>query len=102
MRRMCYVKFARAFMSGIWGPCITVANAMPGHRARPLIAVALASAALALAGCGAAERIPYPKFSSVSKVTKKLLTREEKDAAIEEMTLERNRQREEAGEPERQ
>jgi hypothetical protein len=52
---------------------------------------------LALTGCSTAQQIPYPKFSSVKRVTKKLLTNEEKEAAIQQMTLERSKQREQAG-----
>lgn len=99
MRRMCYAEWFRAFMSGGRGLNTTVANGMPRHRTRSLIALGLAATMLALSGCSAAQQIPYPKFSGVKRVTKKLLTREEKEAAIEEMTLERNKQRAQTGEP---
>lgn len=60
-------------------------------------AVCLA-AAVALSGCAATDAIPVPKFSSVKRITKKLLTREEKEAEIRELTMDQRQRREKAEE----
>jgi hypothetical protein len=68
----------------------------PGFRPGPALAFVLAAGfATATAGCGA-ETIPYPQLSSVKKMTSKLLTREEKDAAIQDLSLEQKRHRSQA------
>lgn len=60
------------------------------------MAVAMAAALAGLGGCSVAPTLPYPKFSSVKRITKKLLTNEEKDAAIQDLTLEQKQHREQA------
>lgn len=96
MRHLCYAKMMRASRL-VRGLNTIVAKPMLRHRTRPLIALGLAAAMLALTGCSTAQQLPYPKFSSVKRVTKKILTREEKDAAVQEMTLERTKQQKQAG-----
>lgn len=65
-------------------------------RQKPLMAFMAALVCLSLGACSAAPELPYPKFSSVKRVTKKLLTSEEKNAAIEQMSLEQKQHRQQA------
>lgn len=69
---------------------------MNGNWKKPVRIIGLGTALLALAGCSAAESIPYPKFSSVKRITKRVLTREEKDEAIRELTAEQQRHQKQA------
>ncbi|MDH3579557.1 MAG: hypothetical protein OEM91_02895 [Hyphomicrobiales bacterium] len=44
-------------------------------------------------GCSVTESIPYPKLSSVKKIKQKLLSKDEQDAAIRDMSLEQQSHR---------
>lgn len=68
-----------------------------GFSCKPARIAAAFAISFAVAGCGATETaIPYPKISSVKRITKKILSREEQDKAIEDMTLEQKSHRAEA------
>ncbi len=67
-----------------------------GHWKKPAMILGLCAALTALAGCAATEAIPFPKLSSVKRITKRVLTREEKDDAIRDLTIEQKKHREEA------
>lgn len=69
---------------------------MSGSWKKPALVVGLGAALLAMAGCSATESVPFPKLSSVKRITKRVLTREEKDEAIRDLTAEQERHQKQA------
>lgn len=69
---------------------------MYGNWARITRALALGAAIAISGGCAATEAIPYPKLSAVKKLKDKLLSKEEQDAAIQDMASEQKSHRAEA------
>ena len=53
---------------------------------------------IALSGCGetAGLEIPYPKLATVQKIKAKLLSKEEQEAAIQDLSLEQENHRDKA------
>lgn len=66
-------------MRGVWGKTATV--------------LALSGLLAVSGGCAATDAIPYPKLGSIKKVTKSLLSREEKEEAIRELSVEQQNHR---------
>lgn len=61
-----------------------------------LFSLALAGLAAGLAGC-AAESISYPTLSSVKNIKDRILSREEQEEAIRDLSAEREKQETDAG-----
>lgn len=59
-------------------------------------AMALGAVIALTGGCSVTESIPYPKLSSVKKIKQKLLSKDEQDAAIRDMSLEQESHRKDA------
>ena len=69
---------------------------MTGRRLRKYLGLCLASALLAgLAGCADTTgiAIPYPNLAAVERIKAKLMSKEEQEAAIEELSLEQEHHR---------
>ena len=63
---------------------------------RTFFVCALGAGVVLAGGCSVTETIPYPKLSSVKKIKQKLLSKDEQDAAIRDMSLEQKSHREAA------
>lgn len=61
--------------------------------ARSAIIAVLSGLLAVTGGCAATDAIPYPKLGSIKKVTKRLLSREEKEEAIRELSLQQQSHR---------
>ena len=69
-------------MRGVWG--------------KTAVVLALSGMLSVTAGCAATDAIPYPKLGGIKKITKKLLSREEKEEAIRELSMEQESHRSKA------
>ncbi|GAB4238708.1 MAG: hypothetical protein Kow0032_25330 [Methyloligellaceae bacterium] len=58
--------------------------------------VSLGGCVAVTGGCAAVESVPYPKLGAIKRVKERLLSNEEKEREIRELTLEQKRHREEA------
>ena len=69
---------------------------MRGFWTRTATALALSGLLVVPGGCAATDAIPYPKLGTIKKVTKRLLSREEKEEAIRELSVEQQNHRSKA------
>lgn len=66
------------------------------HLAKLALLLGLCGLLAATGGCASTESLTTPKFSSVKRITKRILTGKEKDKTIEDMSVEQKTHREEA------